>query len=429
MDKIILLFMKFSLYLCTAILCVVISTQCTTQERLTENNWQMLFNGEDLSGWEMLNGQHEVYVEDGVIVGTTVPGEPNGFLCTTEHYDDFILELEVNADLLLDNSGIQFRSNSNEDYRNYRVHGYQAQTENRPPHVSQWNGAIYDEARRGWLYIVEDDPVRQKAYVHNQWNRFRIEAIGTANRVWVNGIAIAHLVDDETLSGFICLQFHGGGLAEERGRQSIYMRDVRIQTDNLRPTPYDEIPVVNLIPNTISGQEAHQGFELLFDGETISNWRGITRPGLPESNLDIEDGALRVFSSEGAWSGDGKAIMMTEAQYGPFELKFDFRLHDEDAVVGVEYFFDGDVEKEREAVYGQLALYNARRLADRNRSLWRDWNRAVIKASPDGRVEYWLNDYKILEYHRDSDAPARGHILLDSYGDSISYRSIKIREL
>jgi hypothetical protein len=406
---------------------ILVLSQSLDQSSAVED-WQILFNGEDLSGWEMLNGQHEAYVEDGVIVGTTVPGEPNGFLCTTEHYDDFILELEVNADLLLDNSGIQFRSNSNEDYRNYRVHGYQAQIENRPPHENQWNGVITEEAGRGWLYIVEDDPVRQKAYVHNQWNRFRIEAIGTANRVWVNGIAIAHLVDDETLSGFICLQFHGGGLAEERGRQSIYMRDVRIQTDNLRSTPYDEIPVVNLIPNTISGQEAHQGFELLFDGETTGNWRGISGPALPESGWEVDDGVLTILSSQEDKAEEDTGILMTEKQYGPFEMKFDFKLQNEDAIVGVEYLVR-DLEEERAAVYGQLVQYNRSRLAGNNRSLWKEWNRAVITVHPDRRVEYWLNDYKILEYQRDLNQPFAGHILFDAYNGDISYRNIKIRGL
>src|SRR5690554_1038330 len=147
-----------------AILVVLLSPLLPLQsmaQESSDDNWQVLFNGRDLSGWEMLNGQHKAVVRDGVIMGTTVAGEPNGFLCTTEDYGDFVLELEVKADLLLDNSGIQFRSHSYEGFRDGRVHGYQAQIENRPPHYSQWNGAITEEAGRGWVYILEDDPVRQ----------------------------------------------------------------------------------------------------------------------------------------------------------------------------------------------------------------------------------------------------------------------------
>jgi hypothetical protein len=41
-------------------------------------------------------------------------GLSNGFLTTEDEFGDFILELEVKADLLMHNSGIQFHSNSTE---------------------------------------------------------------------------------------------------------------------------------------------------------------------------------------------------------------------------------------------------------------------------------------------------------------------------
>ncbi len=44
--------------------------------------WEELFNGKNLDGWEVKNGQQKFEAKDGVIVGTSVVGEPNGFLCT-----------------------------------------------------------------------------------------------------------------------------------------------------------------------------------------------------------------------------------------------------------------------------------------------------------------------------------------------------------
>lgn len=123
------------------------------QENASEVGWQTLFNGKDLTGWHLLNGQHKVEVKDGVIVGTCISGLPNGFLATKEEYGDFILELEVKADLLMHNSGIQFRSLRTEEYRDGRVHGYQAEVDVTP---QKWSDEIYDEARRGWLYILEE---------------------------------------------------------------------------------------------------------------------------------------------------------------------------------------------------------------------------------------------------------------------------------
>jgi hypothetical protein len=402
---------------------LVFSGSCIAQKS-TAGDWQPLFNGKDLTGWKMLNAPHRVEVKDGVLVGTTIPGQDNGFLCTTEQYGDFVLELEVLTDLLLDNTGIQYRSLSNPEDRNGRVHGYQVQLENRPPHLSQWTGAIYDEAGRGFLAIIEDDPVRQKAYKQNLWNKVRIEAIGTTSRVWINNIATAHVVDDKIMKGLICLQIHGGGHAAERGEQSLYARNIRIQTTNLKPLPYDDTPVYNHVPNTVSPQEKYQGFELLFDGTTAKNWRGVSQEA-PGAGWKIDNGVITVSAD-----GETSPVAMTSKKYGPFELKFDFKVDGKDGIPGIEYFSDGKPATKRDALYGRFAIDNARHRAKINRDIWREWNQGVIKAFPDNHVEYWMNGYKILDYQRTPNQPKEGYILFDAYkGDAVSYRSIKIREL
>ncbi len=141
-----------------------------------------------------------------MIVGTDVHGQPNGFLCTEKDYGDFILELEVSIDTLMNNSGVQFRSRSTADYLNYRVHGYQMEIDTKP---QRWSGSIYDEGgRRNWLYTTELNERGKRAFKNNQWNKYRIECFGTTMRTWVNGIPIAHLVDAESTKGFIGLQLH-----------------------------------------------------------------------------------------------------------------------------------------------------------------------------------------------------------------------------
>ena len=69
-----------------------------------------LFDGKSLNGWKKVAGDAEYTIEDGAIVGTTVPGTPNSFLITEQEYGDFILELEVKIMDTTSNSGIQFRS-------------------------------------------------------------------------------------------------------------------------------------------------------------------------------------------------------------------------------------------------------------------------------------------------------------------------------
>jgi len=183
--------------------------------------WQPLFDGKTLNGWVQRNGKAKYEVVDGEIVGTTVQGTPNSFLCTEKDYGNFILELEFLVDPTL-NSGIQIRSESKPEYRNGRVHGYQVEID---PSSRAWSGGIYDEARRGWLNNLKDKPAAQKAFKQNKWNHYRIEAIGDRIRTWVNGVPAADLKDDMTLRGFIALQVHAN---KESGKQ-VKWRNIRIQ--------------------------------------------------------------------------------------------------------------------------------------------------------------------------------------------------------
>jgi hypothetical protein len=89
-------------------------------------DWVDLFDGSTLKGWQQRGGKAEYRVEDGQIVGVSVPRTPNSFLCSEKEYGDFILELEFKVDTNL-NSGIQFRSQSLPDYKNGQVHGYQCE--------------------------------------------------------------------------------------------------------------------------------------------------------------------------------------------------------------------------------------------------------------------------------------------------------------
>lgn len=65
-----------------SLLIFVSTTMAQDMTTESDNGWRSLFNGEDLTGWKQLNGAHIYEAKDGVILGTTVPGEPNGFLVT-----------------------------------------------------------------------------------------------------------------------------------------------------------------------------------------------------------------------------------------------------------------------------------------------------------------------------------------------------------
>ncbi|HRZ83808.1 MAG TPA: DUF1080 domain-containing protein, partial [Candidatus Hydrogenedentes bacterium] len=120
-----------------------------------EDGWVSLFNGKDLSGWTQKGGKALYKVENGEIVGTSVPNTDNSFLCTERDFGDFELECEFFGHPSL-NSGVQVRSQSLPEYKDGRVHGYQCELEDEGQD-RDWFGGIYDEGRRGWLQPTKED--------------------------------------------------------------------------------------------------------------------------------------------------------------------------------------------------------------------------------------------------------------------------------
>lgn len=101
---------------------------------------------------------------------------------------------------------------------------------------------------------------RRMEQVPNRSYRFRL-------RTWINGIPVAHLIDDMTAKGFIALQVHAIYGTMKEG-MTIRWKNIRIQTEKLKPSPWDQTPVVNLLLNQLSAQEqSRQGFDLLFNGK------------------------------------------------------------------------------------------------------------------------------------------------------------------
>lgn len=435
------------------------------------DGWQDLFNGHDLSGWHRLNGEAGYRVENGQIIGATKTGTPNTFLGTDRDYGDFILELEVWVDPAL-NSGIQFRSESTADYMNGRVHGYQAEID---PGQRAWSGGIYDEARRGWLYPLCENPAGQRAFVNGQWNRYRIECIGPAMRIWVNGINTANIVDDWTSTGFIGLQVHGIHDDEQAGRE-IRWRNIRIKTEGLEAARWPMQPGVaekNFIPNTLTEYERRTGWRMLWDGKTTTGWRSARSDEFPDKSWRIEDGVLTVLETGGAESAAGGDII-TRDKFSNFELKLEFKITP-GANSGIKYFVDPaintgpgssigleyqilDDERHPDAKLGVngnrtlASLYDlipASNLSEPHRGKdFRgpgEWNQARIVVHGN-HIEHWLNGFKMVEYERNTpmfralvayskykvwprfgELP-EGHILLQDHGNEVSFRSIKIRE-
>lgn len=221
-------------FLLTGLLCLA-GSGCVFN-KAARDGWIRLFNGKDFDGWEQHGGKAEYRVENGAVVGKTVPNTPNSFLCTKKQYGDFILELEFKVAPAM-NSGIQFRSQVFEKEIELtidgkrkkipadRVHGYQYEID---PSSRAWSAGVYDEGRRGWLFDLKNNPEAQKAFKQGEWNRARIECRGDHIQTWINGVKAADFKDGMTPKGLIALQVHGIGKGKRPGEE-VRWRNIRLK--------------------------------------------------------------------------------------------------------------------------------------------------------------------------------------------------------
>ncbi|MCG8526903.1 MAG: DUF1080 domain-containing protein [Opitutales bacterium] len=437
---------------------------------LPAGEWVSLFDNKTLDGWTQKGGKAHFTVEDGAIVGIAVKNTPNSFLCTEDIFGDFILEFDVKQEGKC-NSGVMFRALSHADYRNYRVHGYQCEID---PSERAWTGGIYDEARRGWICRPQHNPKVKDAYQYGRWNRFRIEAIGDKILTYVNGILVSYLCDNMTSEGFIGLQVHSVGSHGKAGDR-IMWKNIRIMTDDLPPVADDaDILIRNHIPNTLCVAEKTQGWELLWDGKTTKGWRRAHEAEFPEQGWKIKDGVLTIESSGGGESKYAGDIVTTE-EYSAFELQLEFKIS-EGANSGIKYFVtEGygmkvgagsaigfeyqilDDKNHPDALEGTAGNRTMASLYDLipskkvviGREISRKpgvWHHARLIVTPCGKIEHWLNGFKVVKYEKGSplmDALIQlskykdwkgfgkwesGHILLQDHGDEVHFRSIKIRD-
>lgn len=219
--------------------------------------------------------------------------------------------------------------------------------------------------------------------------------------------------------------------------------------------------------NTLTAEEQADGWELLFDGETLNGWRDYNGTELTMP-WHVVDGTIQAH-------GDGSDLtgyIVTDRRFDNFILDWDWKLsHGGNSgvlyhvvenpffkvpyVTGPEYqLIDNEGWEEDNAPtklepWQKLGVDYAMHLPDSTKMKVNpqgEWNNSRI-VFDNGHVEHWLNGEKILEFEAWTDdwyarknsgkwenAPeyglaGTGVICLQDHGYPASFRNIKIKQL
>jgi uncharacterized protein (TIGR03067 family) len=210
------------------------SGQVLLDDRSSEEGFERIFNGQDLTGWV---GNPKLWsVRDGAITGQSTPENPvraNTFLIWTNGtLTDFELRcsfrLSPNNPQGFANSGIQYRSKVL-DPINWVVGGYQADMD---AGTNYYTGMLYEERFRGVMALRGEKAVWDKDCTKHVtgmvsspaeieaslkpggWNDYVIIAQGNHLRQFINGKPTVDVTDEceskRALSGVLALQMHVG---------------------------------------------------------------------------------------------------------------------------------------------------------------------------------------------------------------------------
>lgn len=188
--------------------------------------FQNLFNGKDLNGW---NGKEGFWrIENGTIIGETTKEKPtngNTFLVWQGgQVDDF--EFSCQVKFKGNNSGVQYRSEAVGELNDYVLRGYQADLHPKQEFFGMLYGEKYGKrgiiAKRGQRINAKGDKkavevlgkVGDGAELKGDaWNTLRIVAVGNRIIHLVNDVVTVDITEnhpDAIAKGYLGLQLHQG---------------------------------------------------------------------------------------------------------------------------------------------------------------------------------------------------------------------------
>ena len=142
-------------------------------------DWTVLFNGKDLSGWTNI-GKEKWEIEDGTLHGVAVTRE-YGYLQTDKSYKDFQLSLRFKCEGD-GNSGVFFHVNFKPGTPQV-TKGPQFEIDCTLGHHT---GGVYEQTRK---WIVWPAPENESVVRPGEWNDYLITVVGNHYISRLNGVA------------------------------------------------------------------------------------------------------------------------------------------------------------------------------------------------------------------------------------------------
>ncbi len=225
-------------------------------------------------------------------------------------------------------------------------------------------------------------------------------------------------------------------------------------------------------PNTLTPIEKKQGWELLFDGEKIDQFRNFKKETVG-SGWIVDNGALHLNAQprdDGSWQAIDGGDIITNKAYENFDLKLEWKIGNcgnsgiiFNIVEDDKYDYVWQTGPEMQILDNTChpdTKYEKHRAGDLYDLISTkyitvnpagQWNKIRI-VSDNGRVKFYQNGYEVVNFEMHTDKwnemianskfngekdpimvdfgqARKGHIALQDHGDKVWFRNIKIREI